>query len=89
MTSISPRVLRQTCYKSAHKLRFIIFSVFAVISVVSPSSASSSYPCSDTGAIILVERKQVPSTPATILEMGSKVLQEKGRLVAFLKIMQS
>jgi ferredoxin/predicted transcriptional regulator len=42
-----------------------------------------------TGAIILVERKQVPSTPATILEMGSKVLQEKGRLGAFLKIMQS
>jgi Fe-S-cluster-containing hydrogenase component 2 len=42
-----------------------------------------------TGAIILVERKQMSSTPATILEMGSKVLQEKGRLDAFLKIMQS
>jgi Na+-translocating ferredoxin:NAD+ oxidoreductase subunit B len=41
------------------------------------------------GAIQLVERKQVPSTPATITEMGAKILQEKGRLDAFLKIMQS
>jgi hypothetical protein len=31
----------------------------------------------------------VPSTPATVSEMGAKVLQEKGRLDAFLKIMQS
>jgi electron transport complex protein RnfB len=41
------------------------------------------------GAIVLVERKQVPSTPATVSEMGAKVLQKKGRLDAFLKIMQS
>lgn len=40
-------------------------------------------------AIRLMERKQIPSTPATIREMGAKVLQEKGRLDAFLKIMQS
>jgi Na+-translocating ferredoxin:NAD+ oxidoreductase subunit B len=42
-----------------------------------------------TGAIELVDRKQMPSTPATVSEMGAKVLQEKGRLDAFLKIMQS
>jgi len=42
-----------------------------------------------TEAIALVERQQLPSTPATIKEMGAKVLQEKGRLEAFLKIMQS
>jgi Na+-translocating ferredoxin:NAD+ oxidoreductase subunit B len=42
-----------------------------------------------TGAIVLTERKQVPSTPATVSEMGAKVLAEKGRLDAFLKIMQS
>jgi len=41
------------------------------------------------GAIKLIERKQIPSTPATIREMGANVLQEKGRLDAFLKIMQS
>ena len=41
------------------------------------------------GAIKLIERKQLPSIPATIREMGAKVLQEKGRLDAFLKIMQS
>lgn len=41
-----------------------------------------------TAAIALVERKQIPSTPATASEMGVKVLQEKGRLDAFLKIMQ-
>jgi len=40
-------------------------------------------------AIKLVERKQIPSIPATVREMGAKVLQEKGRLDAFLKIMQS
>jgi len=41
------------------------------------------------GAIILTERHQAPSTPATVSEMGMKILQEKGRLDAFLKIMQS
>jgi Na+-translocating ferredoxin:NAD+ oxidoreductase subunit B len=41
------------------------------------------------GAIELLERKQVPSIPASIKEMGAKVLQEKGRLEAFLKVMQS
>ena len=41
------------------------------------------------GAIELAERKQPPSIPATIREMGAKVLQEKGRLDAFLKVMQS
>ena len=41
------------------------------------------------GAIKLIERKQLPSIPATIREMGANVLQEKGRLDAFLKIMQS
>jgi len=42
-----------------------------------------------TGAIELTERKQLPSIPSSIKEMGAKVLQEKGRLDAFLKIMQS
>jgi Fe-S-cluster-containing hydrogenase component 2 len=42
-----------------------------------------------TEAIALVERKQLPSIPATVTEMGAKVLQEKGRLEAYLKIMQS
>ena len=41
------------------------------------------------GAIVLTERKQVPDTPATVSEMGMKILQEKGRLDAFQKIMQS
>ena len=41
-----------------------------------------------TGAIELTERKQLPSVPASIKEMGAKVLMEKGRLDAFLKIMQ-
>lgn len=40
-------------------------------------------------AIKLVERKQIPSIPATVRDMGAKVLEEKGRLDAFLKIMQS
>jgi electron transport complex protein RnfB len=40
-------------------------------------------------AMVLVERKQVPSTPANIMEMSTKVLQEKGRLDAFMKIMKS
>ncbi|MBS3948660.1 MAG: 4Fe-4S binding protein [Dethiobacter sp.] len=41
------------------------------------------------GAITFTERGQAPSTPATVSEMGMKILQEKGRLDAFLKIMQS
>jgi Fe-S-cluster-containing hydrogenase component 2 len=41
------------------------------------------------GAIELTERKHLPSIPATIKEMAAKVLQEKGRLDAFLKVMQS
>jgi Na+-translocating ferredoxin:NAD+ oxidoreductase subunit B len=39
------------------------------------------------GALTLAEREQVPAIPATVAEMGMKVLQEKGRLEAFLKIM--
>ena len=39
-------------------------------------------------AIKLMERKQLPSVPASIKEMAAQVLQEKGRLDAFLKIMQ-
>jgi Fe-S-cluster-containing hydrogenase component 2 len=42
-----------------------------------------------TGAIELMERKQLPSIPATVKEMAVKVLQEKGRLDAFLKVMQN
>jgi len=42
-----------------------------------------------TGAIELSERKQVPLVPATTEEMATKVLQEKGRLNAFMKVMQS
>jgi Fe-S-cluster-containing hydrogenase component 2 len=41
-----------------------------------------------TGAIELTERKQSPSIPATTKEMAAKILQEKGRLDAFLKVMQ-
>lgn len=40
-------------------------------------------------AIVLEERKQPPPITASVTEMGAKVLQEKGRLDAFLKIMQS
>jgi len=40
-------------------------------------------------AIKLMERKQLPSVPASIKEMAAQVLQEKGRLDAFLKVMQS
>jgi Fe-S-cluster-containing hydrogenase component 2 len=40
-------------------------------------------------AIVLEERKQLPAIPGTVMEMGAKVLQEKGRIDAFLKIMQS
>ncbi len=40
-------------------------------------------------AIELVERKQMPAIPASTQEMAVKVLQEKGRLEAFMKVMQS
>ena len=40
-------------------------------------------------AIELVERKQFPAIPATIQDMAVQVLQEKGRLEAFMKVMQS
>jgi len=40
-------------------------------------------------AIALQEREQPPAIPKTIKEMGVQVLQEKGRLEAFLKVMQS
>jgi electron transport complex protein RnfB len=40
-------------------------------------------------AIELAERQLIPAVPASIKEMGAKVLQEKGRLDAFLKIMMS
>jgi Na+-translocating ferredoxin:NAD+ oxidoreductase subunit B len=42
-----------------------------------------------TGAMGLTERKQIPSVPATTQDMAVKVLQEKGRLEAFMKVMQS
>jgi Na+-translocating ferredoxin:NAD+ oxidoreductase subunit B len=42
-----------------------------------------------TGAISLVERSQLPAIPATARDMALSVLQEKGRLEAFLKIMES
>jgi electron transport complex protein RnfB len=42
-----------------------------------------------SGAMGLTERKQIPSVPATTQDMAVKVLQEKGRLEAFMKIMQS
>jgi hypothetical protein len=37
----------------------------------------------------LIERKQIPAVPATTQDMAVKVLQEKGRLEAFMKVMQS
>lgn len=40
-----------------------------------------------TGAMGLIERAEILTTPATVSEMGMKILQEKGRLEAFLKIM--
>lgn len=40
------------------------------------------------GAIALVERKNIPVTPASVIEMGIKVAQEKGRFDEFIKIMQ-
>ena len=42
-----------------------------------------------TGVMSLIERKQIPSVPATTQDLGVKVLQEKGRLEAFMKVMQS
>ena len=42
-----------------------------------------------SGAMGLIERKQIPSVPATAQEMAVKVLQEKGRLDAFMKVMMS
>lgn len=41
-----------------------------------------------TGAMVLIERAEIPVTPATVTEMGMKVLQEKGRIEAFMKLMQ-
>ncbi len=41
------------------------------------------------GAITLGERENPPATPATTSEMGLRVLKEKGRLEAFLIIMES
>lgn len=41
------------------------------------------------GAMGLIERKQIPPVPATTQDMAVKVLQEKGRLEAFMKVMQS
>ncbi len=40
-----------------------------------------------TGAMALADRAAVPEIPATVSEMGMRVLQEKGRLEAFLKNM--
>ncbi len=42
-----------------------------------------------TGAIKLMERKQIPFIPAAVRDMGAEVLQKKGRIGAFPKIMQS
>ena len=42
-----------------------------------------------TEAIELVNRKQLPAIPASMQELAAKVLQEKGRLEAFMKVMQS
>ncbi len=42
-----------------------------------------------SGAMGLMERKQVPAIPATMQDMAIQVLQEKGRLEAFMKVMQS
>ncbi len=38
--------------------------------------------------ISLVERADAPSVPANIQELGVKVLQEKGKLEGFMKVMQ-
>lgn len=42
-----------------------------------------------SGAMGLIERTHIPSVPATTQDMAVKVLQEKGRLEAFMKVMQS
>ena len=42
-----------------------------------------------SGAMGLIERTHIPSIPATTQDMAVKVLQEKGRLEAFMKVMQS
>jgi Fe-S-cluster-containing hydrogenase component 2 len=39
------------------------------------------------GAMMLTERKQIPLVPATAQDMAVKVLTEKGRLDAFMKVM--
>jgi ferredoxin len=41
-----------------------------------------------SGAMRLIERRQIPSIPATGQDLGVQVLQEKGRLEAFMKVMQ-
>lgn len=40
------------------------------------------------GAMTLIERKQPPSVPKTTQDMAGKVLQEKGRLDKFMKVLQ-
>ena len=39
------------------------------------------------GAMELVERKEVPSIPATVQDMGLTIAKEKGRLERFIKVM--
>ncbi|HPA73827.1 MAG TPA: 4Fe-4S binding protein [Spirochaetota bacterium] len=39
-------------------------------------------------ALSLVERKEIPVTPQSVVEMGIKVAQDKGRFDEFVKIMQ-
>ena len=39
-------------------------------------------------AIELIERKSIPAIPATIIEMGIKITQEKGNYEKFIKILQ-
>lgn len=39
-------------------------------------------------AIELAERKSIPEIPATVIEMGIKVAQDKGRFEKFIKIME-
>ncbi|MBN1533989.1 MAG: 4Fe-4S binding protein [Spirochaetes bacterium] len=40
------------------------------------------------GAIDMAQRESVPQVPATVQEMGLRVVQEKGRMERFMKIMQ-
>jgi len=42
-----------------------------------------------SGAMRLIARAQIPAVPATTQDMAVQVLQEKGRLEAFMKVMQS